>query len=117
MEVKMRTSQSTDNFWKAWSEPLLDPLPIFYRLYYDNNGFPITYSMEDLPGEWIEIDQTTYLIGSHHVKVVDKKIIYQTPGWRNQKLKPNSVSGTCCHPNNVCVVVDAELDHTKWNLQ
>lgn len=111
------TSSTTDNFWQAWSEPWPSAPPVFYRLYYNDSGAPIVYSMEDLPGQWIEVDQKTYLLGSHHVKVVDNKIIYQTPSWQGKKLQPDLDQGTCCHPNDVCVIVDSGQPHIKWNYQ
>jgi hypothetical protein len=33
--------------------------PIFYRAYYNDQGWVECYTMEDLPGNYIDIDQTT----------------------------------------------------------
>lgn len=76
--------------------------PIQYRLYYNEDGMPIVYTMEDLPGQWIEIDRETYVAGLTNVRVIQGKIkklkLYPT-----QKLVP-SVLGTACHHTNVAVV-------------
>lgn len=79
-----------------------EPKPIFYRLYYNSDGSPQCYTMEDLPGTWIDIDRETYLIANPWVRVVNgklKKISRLTVN----KLVPSD-QGTPCHPQNVAVV-------------
>ena len=49
--------------------------PPEYRLYYDDEGFPLFYSVEQLPGNYIVVDQATYLSGPKHIKVVDGKLV------------------------------------------
>ena len=45
-------------FWAALAPQEI--VAVTYRLYYDDLGYPLFYSMEDLPGKYIDIDQTTY---------------------------------------------------------
>ena len=78
-----------EEFISIWQnvEP---PKPIFYRLYYNENGLPICYTMEDLPGKYIDIDQETYALADYSVRVVDEKLIKIVPKRTVQKLSPMS---------------------------
>jgi hypothetical protein len=72
--------------------------------------------MEDLPGNYIEIDAETYQRSRSNVRVVDGKlvpVVYKRPV---SKLKP-STAGTACLPNNVSVVVAEDQPHIKWSLK
>jgi hypothetical protein len=72
--------------------------------------------MEDLPGNYIEIDQETFARGSLHVRVQDGKII-ALPRRQITKLVP-SETGVACDTRNVAVVVDAtQMTCTKWSLK
>jgi hypothetical protein len=99
-------------FWKILMD-VPPPQPVFFRLYYNQDGSPLHYTMEDLPGNWVEIDRETYVAADPWVKVVDGKI---------KKLNRLSVQklvlsnqGTSCHPNNVAVI-DAS-SNTTWSKQ
>lgn len=80
------------------------PQPVSWRLYYDDQGRPITYSMEDLPGNYIEIDAATFARGPLNVRVVNGELRYIKHTW-SQKLVPSNV-GTACYPEDVSIVVD-----------
>ena len=107
--------ETTKNFWTAWAEPVPEPAPVFFRLYYDDEGRPLSYSMEHLPGNYIEIDAATYQLSSRNVRVVNGKLIHIKPKKTITKLVPGD-SGTPCWPNNVSVVVDQQQPNTKWRL-
>ncbi len=91
------------------------PKPVFYRLYYNDQGYPICYTMEDLPGDYIEIDQATYALSPPNVRVVNQKIQVLSQVATISKLTP-SEQGTACDPRDVCVVVDTALAHQKWSM-
>ena len=110
------TDATTENFWRAWSEPWPEPKPIFYRLYYNEQGYPICYTMEDLPGNYIEIDQATYARGLPNVRVVNKQIQVLHQSATVSKLVPTD-TGLACDPRDICVVVDAEKNHQRWNTK
>ena len=110
-------SDTTENFWKAWEEEVPTPAKIFYRLYYNDTGSLICYTMEDLPGNYIEVDRETYVLGSPNVKVVDGKLIKIQPKMHITKLYPNAIDGIECDPRDVCVVVAQDQPHTKWNVK
>jgi hypothetical protein len=109
------TQATTDNFWaaiNAWDPPV--PAPVSYRLYYNERGQPLFYTMEDLPGNYIEVDQKTYLISPTNARVVDGRLVLIETRQFN-KLFPGQ-DGTCCAPTNVAIVVDPAEPHTKWSL-
>jgi len=91
-----------------------EPKPITYRLYYNTDGSPCCYTMEDLPGDFIEVDQQTYINHRMDVRVVEGKLIKLKQTRISKKLTP-SESGTACDPRDVCVVVADDRDHTKWS--
>lgn len=110
------SQETTDNFWAAiaaWAPPP-PPAPIFYRLYYDDQGRPLFYTMEDLPGNYIDVDRETYVISPTEVRVVDGKLVRV---YRKQfnKLRPGT-DGTPCATNNVSIVVDTAEPHINWSL-
>lgn len=107
------SEMTPDEFWSIlYSAP--ESKPIGYRLYYKDDGSPIIYSMEELAGNYIEVDAETYALAPFNVRVVDNKIVYIKPVRTITKLQPSN-SGTACSPHDVCIVVDTALPHTKWN--
>ncbi len=86
----------------ACYENLPEPQPVFYRLYYDDQGCPITYTMEDLPGNYIEIDPETYVEAPTRVRVIKGHLVRLTLR-HSEKLRP-SESGMPCHPQDVAIV-------------
>jgi hypothetical protein len=104
-----------EEFWAALHN-LPGAAPIFYRLYYNDDGSPIIYSMEELPGNYIEVDQQTYVLSAFNVRVVDSKLVYIKPVITVKKLQPNLVTGITCAPQDVCVIVDSDQPHVKWNI-
>jgi hypothetical protein len=103
------TPEQLQQLFQAAPEPL-DP---FFRLYYDAEGKPLFYSMEDQPGTYIEIDQETFARSATNVRVRDGKLVEVT--WSTTfKLVPGN-SGSPCHPDNVAVIVTEDRPHTKWS--
>ena len=113
----MTTPMTEEEFFSIWQSQI-SALPVEpeYRLYYDDQGFPLFYSMEPLPGNYIVVDQETYLNGPKHIRVVDGKIVvYRTTF--SKKLTPSTEFGIACAINNVCVIVDVDQPHVKWYLK
>jgi len=101
-----------EEFWDIL-HTMPEPQPVFYRLYYNDAGQPVCYSMEDLPGNYIDIDAETFGLVPANVRVVDNKLKYITTR-TSDKLVPGT-SGTLCHPQNVAVIV--EQNGTPWSKQ
>lgn len=102
-----------EEFFAIWQE-VAEPPPVTYRLYYNDQGHPLVYSMEDLPGKYIEIDQETYTQSPRRVRVKNGQLI-KINTVSTSKIIPGN-SGTPCAESDVCIVVDCE-PNTKWSLK
>ena len=104
------------DFW-AEVEKLLNPLSepnIFYRLYYDEDGNVLFYSMEDHPGNYIDIDVETFRASESRVRVINGKIVPIENV--STKLIPSSV-GIRCHAKDVTVVANPGICWTMKNYE
>jgi hypothetical protein len=105
-----------DEFWKE-VEKLLNPLvekKLTYRLYHDDNGNLLFYSMDNLPGNYIEIDKDTFALACSKVKVKDGKLV-KLHANQSYKLHPSS-DGVSTHTLDITIVV-AQEPSVKWNLK
>ena len=111
------SNETTDNFWAVFGtpHPELEPVPVFYRLYYNERGHPLFYSMEDLPGNYIELDHETYMRAPKHARVRGGKLI-ELITQEIKKIVPRE-EGTSCDPRDVCIVIDSIHPHIKWSLK
>ena len=110
------TNETTENFLKVMAEfEWPDAVVPSYRLYYNEDGNPKCYSMEDLTGKYIEVDAETFAQRPWNVRVVDGKLHVIEPPVVVQKLSPNNKLGISCHPTDVCVVVPNNQPCIKWN--
>jgi len=101
-----------EEFWDILhSAP--EPEPVFWRLYYNEQGQPVCYSMEHLPGNYIDIDAEIFGLAPANVRVVNGQLKYITTR-TSDKLVPGTI-GTQCHPQNVAVVVTQ--NGTPWSKQ
>ena len=104
------------DFW-AEVEKLLDPINppnIFYRLYYDDQGYPLFYSMENLPGNYIEIDARTFALGPTNIRVRAGKIVEITN--TSSKLVPGGTE-TICHTQDVSIITTSGQRWTMKNYE
>jgi len=102
-----------EEFW-AILHAMPKPLPVSFRLYYNAEGEPITYSMEDLPGTYIEIDAETYARSPRNVRVRNEQLIELKSTVR--RLVPGD-TGTACYLNNVAIVVPETEPHQRWSMK
>jgi hypothetical protein len=108
-------NETTENFWEVWNSfEWPEPPKIFFRLYHDDQGRLLFYSMEDLPGNYIDIDAETFALSPANVRVVNGQLTYVDTTTYN-KLVPGA-QGTPCAPDNVCIVVDPDQPNTRWSL-
>ena len=109
------SDMTEDEFWSILRD-VTEPTPISYRLYHNDDGSPIIYSMEVLPDNYIEVDPSTYALAPFNVKVIDGKLTYIKPVITVKKLQPTDSTGTACDSRDVCVVVGADQTHIKWTM-
>jgi hypothetical protein len=112
----MTDQQSLENLRLALQSlpDVVVPEPIF-RLYHDQEGYPLFYSQEDLPGNYIDIDPETFKNPPKHTRVVDGELVILKSN-QPRKLRPSD-AGTATHPNDVCVVVSDTEPHRKWRIR
>lgn len=84
----------------------------FFRLYYNDAGQPIEYSMEDLPGKYIVIDQQTYAQGRKDVVVKGGKIIKLHSISAVYKMVPTD-TGTECDAEDITIIGEGQ----HWTLK
>jgi hypothetical protein len=109
------SNETTENFWAVWNNlQWTEPESVFYRLYHNDDGTPILYSMDQLPHAYVEIDSKTFWNANMSVRVVDGKLIFKTPGVTVNKLKPSDLVGTACSPNDVCIIVPENQPNQRW---
>jgi hypothetical protein len=109
-------NETTDNFWKVFNDWNPEPAkPVYFRLYYNENGEPICYSHEDLPGNYIDVTPMDCAISSMDVRVVNSQLVKIQPRTRVTKLIP-SKSGTPCHPQDVAIVTTGTAQHWKRKI-
>lgn len=117
LSQRLAMNETTRNFLEAMQAYFTEaaPKPIEYRLYYDESGMPVEYTTEDLLGRYIIIDQATYSLRSHRVRVIDGKLIQQREHNR-MVMRPN-IEGQACDPYSVAVVVaDDSVNKSYWKL-
>jgi hypothetical protein len=108
------SKMTPDEFWSILHS-IPDSDPVFFRLYYNNDGSPNCYSMEDLPGNYIDVDAETFATRLQNVRVVNQQLVHIRPKTLVKKLVPSD-TGTACDPQDVCVIVADKQPHTKWKI-
>jgi hypothetical protein len=102
-----------DEFWAALVP--VKPVNILYRIYYNEQGDPLFFSQEDLPGLYLDISHELYINPPKHFKIINNSIVLLDTAVV-KKLYPTK-SGTPCHPQDVSVIVKDTEPNIKWSLR
>lgn len=108
-------NETTKNFLEVFGnlEPWQPP-EVFWRLYYDEAGYPLFYSMEDKPGNYIDITPEQFQRASMRVRVRDGRLVELNTNPIKKKVPADT--GTPCHPKDVSIVVSREQTHQCWRI-
>jgi hypothetical protein len=91
-----------------------------YRLYYDDNGKVLCYTVEDLPGDYIIVDHLTYLKARPDLIVSNGRLIQSNEGAVITKLEP-SLYGTNCYEGDINIVITEDDNYVgpviTWNIK
>lgn len=88
---------------------------IEYRAYYREDGTIITYTTEDIPGNYIVITQEQYGQCRFDAKVQDGKLYYTHNRSSLFKLERNSTEGVMTSKYDINILVsDTEQDFNYW---
>ena len=104
-----------EEFWAIWKASEPEYKPLLFRLYYNDQGYPIAYSHEDLPGQYIDIDPETFRIQPKGARVIDGQLMIFDINKQTRKLVPGA-EGTGCDSRDVCVILKNK-PNTKWSLR
>jgi len=105
------------NFLEAVAQLENTPLvsvELEYRLYFDNNGNPLYYTMDKPSGQYISITLEQYRRSNYNVKVVNG--IIKEMNTSITKLVPANI-GTPCHSHDISIVVDNSSKKQYWKLK
>jgi hypothetical protein len=109
-------NETTENFWQVWNSlPLWSPPVVFWRLHYDDQGFPLFYTQEHKPGNYIDVTPEQYQRASMRVRVRNGQLV-ELDTTLVKKLVPSAI-GTPCHPRDVAVVAGIDCEHQCWRLK
>jgi hypothetical protein len=105
------------NEYSKTIKPVL-PVPFETRLYYCEDGSIITYTCEDLEGNYIVVDAETFASGRIDVRVVNGEIEIITPIFSIDKLV-EATEGTACAVEDINIPIsnDHEGESTIWKMK
>lgn len=88
------------------------PQEIVYRLYYDGSGNVITYTTEELTGNYIVVTHKQYVEARSDVTIVDGKIVENKRRIIFEKYVKNLDSGIKTSKYDINIITD--IDSVYW---
>ena len=104
-----------DSFWQAVTEFAHIENVVEHRLYYNDQGLPLYYSCEQLPGNYITVSAEVYAQGRYDCCIVNGTIKYPAVV-KYAKLIP-STKGTACYAKDVSIISPTDTDAQYWKLK
>ena len=103
-------SDENDEYIITWEAPIIKA-PEF-RLYYDDKGYVVCYTCEQLEGNHILVDSLTFAEARPDVRVVDGKIVKNNAGSVVSRLYKD-VEGVRCETEDISVITEATGQYWK----
>ena len=104
-------SDENDDYIITWEAPIIKA-PEF-RLYYDDKGYVMCYTCEQLEGNYVLIDSLTFAEARPDVRVVDGRLVRAGTGSVISRLYPSD-TGILCEAEDVSIITEA--DGQYWKL-
>jgi hypothetical protein len=111
----MNDGSTIDDFFSLIISPVKLDVNREFRLYYDSSGKVVTYTTEDLPGEYIVITQEQYTEARPDVLVKNKKMMYTHLQRYVFKLEKN-IEGIACSKYDISIIT-TDSDAWHWKQQ
>lgn len=105
-------SDDNEEYVITWEAPVIKA-PEF-RLYYDDKGYVVCYTCEQLEGDYILVDSLTFAEARPDVRVVDGRIVRAGTGSVVSRLYP-SKRGTMCETEDISIITLKDGQH--WQLE
>ena len=88
-----------------------------YRLYYNHDGTPKYYSMEELDGQFIYVDQPTFQCCRYDVIVIDGKIrsLSENIVSKYKIVDVESETTVCTDSTDISIIVGRTQQHILWD--
>jgi hypothetical protein len=103
-------SDENDEYIITWEAPIIKA-PEF-RLYYDDRGYVVCYTCEQLEGNHILIDSLTFAEARPDIRVVDGKIVKNNAGSVVSRLYKD-VEGVLCEAEDVSIITETAGQYWK----
>lgn len=91
------------------------PKELEFRLYYDEHGKVVTYTSENLPGNFITITKQQYAEARSDVIVKDGKIVTTHKAVHVDKYTKNLVEGVKTSKYDINILSD--VDYVYWKFE
>ena len=95
---------------------VVEPKAIEFRAYHDADGKILTYTTENLPGQYIVITSEQYAQARHDAKVIDDKLVFTHIRSHVSKLAKNKTDGVRTSKYDVSVISEDD-DSTYYTIR
>ena len=88
-----------------------------FRLYYNDDGTPKYYSMEELDGNFIEIDKSVFEASRYDIVVINGKIKSLSENVISKYHLVNDISKTTvmCDSEDITLLTDSTESYKLWD--
>jgi hypothetical protein len=88
-----------------------------FRLYYNDDGTPKFYSMEELEGNFIYIDHQTFMAGRHDITVINGKIksLSENIISKYHLVTESSKTTIMCDSEDITLLTDSTESYKLWD--